>query len=370
MFSELITRAVAQLDNELPFVVYRKPKKTIVHSVFQKDAQLHLVDDFSESGFVFAPFDSDNQAILLPAHEVLSEAFIKKNDQSANKTIKDVDQNVQHDFYTELVKKAIVEIQNGAFKKVVLSRKLEVECRTLPLMLFEKILATYENAFCYLWYHPKVGLWLGATPEILLRTRGLRLTTMSLAGTTPYVAGEIPIWGIKEMEEQNMVTDYIVNTIKTRVDDLNLSETKAVRAGNLWHRRTEVSGNLKKSGLSEVIGALHPTPAVCGVPMASTKAFLLENENYDREFYTGFLGELNIQENLFEPNGAVRQTATNKTNAEKVTELFVNLRCLQLVNSIAQIYVGGGVTRDSVPEKEWQETVGKSKTMLSVLFDQ
>lgn len=365
MFSELISRAMAQLDSELPFVVYRKPNESLVHSIFQKDAELHLVDDFSETGFVFAPFDSDGKPVLLLAHEVWSETFISTKSPNLNGLVENLDQNNQHGFYVELVKNAIVEIQNEAFKKVVLSRKLEVECSMLPLDLFEKILATYKSAFCYLWYHPKVGLWLGATPEILLRTNGLRLTTMSLAGTKPYVNGEIPIWGVKEMEEQNMVTDYIVDAIETKVDDLNLSETKAVRAGNLWHLRTEVSGTLKKNGLSEVIRVLHPTPAVCGVPLLQTKTFLLENENYEREFYTGFLGELNRPGKHFGLNDGTKQTAALE---KKFTELFVNLRCLQLVNDTAQIYVGGGVTHDSIAEKEWQETVSKSKTMLSVLF--
>lgn len=360
---------MAQLDNELPFVVYRKPNESLVHAIFQKDAELHLVDDFSETGFVFAPFDSNSKPVLLPAHEVCSETFVDGKGSILNRITENLDQNEQHDFYVELVKNAIDEIQNKTFKKVVLSRKLEVACNLLPLDLFEKILATYENAFCYVWYHPKVGLWLGATPEILLRTHGLRLTTMSLAGTKPYLKGEMPIWGIKEMEEQKMVTDYIFNAIEAKVDDLKLSETKTVRAGNLWHLRTEVSGTLKKNGLSEVIRVLHPTPAVCGVPLSKTKAFLLENENYDREFYTGFLGELNRGGKHFELKDEVKQTATLKKNAEKATELYVNLRCLRLVDATAQIYVGGGVTHDSIAEKEWQETVSKSKTMLRVLFD-
>ena len=78
MFSELIVRAATQLDKDLPFVVYRRPSETVVHSVFQMDTHLHFVDDFSESGFVFAPFDSNKKAVLLPAHEVMSKTFVNK----------------------------------------------------------------------------------------------------------------------------------------------------------------------------------------------------------------------------------------------------------------------------------------------------
>ena len=95
----------------------------------------------------------------------------------------------------------------------------------------------------------------------------------------------------------------------------------------------------------------HPTPAVCGLPAKKAKNFILENENYNREFYSGFLGEINIP----------------KSTKNKKSHLFVNLRCMSLENNIARIYVGGGITKDSIPEKEWEETVSKSFTMKSVL---
>jgi isochorismate synthase len=95
-----------------------------------------------------------------------------------------------------------------------------------------------------------------------------------------------------------------------------------------------------------LIDALHPTPAVCGLPKESAKEFILENEGYDRSFYTGFLGELSVE---------------NRSN------LFVNLRCMQVKDATYYIYIGGGITSASVPEKEWEETVAKSKVMLRVL---
>ena len=91
---------------------------------------------------------------------------------------------------------------------------------------------------------------------------------------------------------------------------------------------------------------MHPTPAVCGLPKQSAKDFILQNENYNRDFYTGFLGEINI---------------LNKT------DLFVNLRCIQIVDNIAYIYIGCGITKDSIPDKEFLETVNKSITMKRVI---
>ena len=91
---------------------------------------------------------------------------------------------------------------------------------------------------------------------------------------------------------------------------------------------------------------VHPTPAVCGLPKNEAKVFILENEGYDREFYTGFFGELNLKGS---------------------SNLFVNLRCMQVLKNQLALYIGGGITIDSIPEKEWEETIAKSEVMLKVL---
>ncbi|WP_313791385.1 chorismate-binding protein [Lacinutrix neustonica] len=113
---------------------------------------------------------------------------------------------------------------------------------------------------------------------------------------------------------------------------------------------------------------MHPTPAVCGLPKATAKQFILENENYKREFYTGFLGELNCQERTSRNTNRrnVENNAYNLVNT--VSNLYVNLRCMQLSDVQASIYVGGGITKDSMPKKEWEETVNKAETMKKVLF--
>ena len=119
--------------------------------------------------------------------------------------------------------------------------------------------------------------------------------------------------------------------------------------------------------LYPVIEALHPTPAVCGFPKQKAKEFILQHENYNRQYYTGFLGELNLKQS--------RTRNTNRRNVENnayavvktYSNFYVNLRCMQLKNETALVYVGGGITRDSDPEKEWEETVNKTKTIGNVL---
>jgi isochorismate synthase len=106
------------------------------------------------------------------------------------------------------------------------------------------------------------------------------------------------------------------------------------------------------TSLKDVMNTLHPTPAVCGLPKAEAKQFLLQNEGYDREYYSGFLGELNYD---------------FATGEEGKTDLFVNLRCMKIEDNKAHLYIGCGITKDSDPEKEFVETVNKSMTMRRVL---
>ncbi len=336
-----------QLTAKLPFVVYRKPHDKDVNAVFQSDNEINHVDDFTETGFVFAPFAPGKKVILLRDDDRLQFPFLPNEVVNNGSRIIERSGKVEEG-YKELINDAIDEIKTGALAKVVLSRVLEVQHTHPPLELLKRILSTYPNAFCYLWYHPKVGMWLGATPEILLQLIGDRLTTMSLAGTMKYEGIKSPDWGKKERQEQELVTDYILSALQDKVVDIDKSDTETLRAGNLLHLRTKISGSLKHDHLREVVHALHPTPAICGFPKKRALNFILENEGYERQFYGGYLGELNL-------------------GHENSTAFYVNLRCMQKVGDKMKIYVGGGVTKDSDPTKEWLETVYKSETMLRVL---
>ena len=365
MDSDLFSKIEFQLSNKLPFVVYRKPKKSIITAILQHDNQLRRIEDYSEVGFVLAPFDSQPHAYYIQPDEILQEAVGPTSVRVQNTTTVHEDYVLKQN-HIELVKKGIDAIETGDFEKVVLSRSIRVECSRAPLELFKTLMYKYDSALKYLWYHPKLGMWLGATPEILLRVDNNRFTTMSLAGTRPFNQGTQVNWGQKEKVEQKLVTNYISNALKNVVANLEISKTETVRAGNLWHLRTKLSGTLNDN-LAEVVAALHPTPAVCGLPLKPAKDFILENEKYDRSFYTGFLGELNLK--IAQERTSDRKNVENKAyrSFRSVTEFFVNLRCAQLHTESVTVYVGGGITKDSIPELEWDETVAKSATILSII---
>ena len=299
MFSKLIESVTNQYTQNLPFVIYRKPNEQVVQAILQADDQVHQVTDFNSTGFVFAPFDSNESAILFAADTIQKATYDLKSNLKVRTSATFKEDSSQKEFHIDLIHKGIRQIQSGAFKKVVLSRMVATACETSPVELFKTLLHTYSSAFCYLWHHPEIGTWLGATPEILLKTENNKFTTMSLAGTKKYIEGQVPEWGSKELEEQQLVTDYISNALDKTISNVKVSDRESARAGNLWHLRTKLTGIIEKGSLSSIIKALHPTPAVCGMPMQPTQNFILANENYNREYYTGFLGELNFKEDNY-----------------------------------------------------------------------
>ncbi len=349
-FESFLLKAEDHLNRKLPFVLYSKPSDPSVKGIFQKDDHCHTLSNFTEGGFVFAPFNSKQPSVVLRPDELLNTSY--RSGQSGHNNLQQPLQtdSKAHEYHLDLVASGIAKIEALELEKVVLSRRMEVSCDQSPIEIFQSLLNKYPAAYCYLWYHPNIGLWLGASPEILVSIDDTQLETMSLAGTFPYKKNKLPVWTAKEQQEQGFVTSYLLEALQPFTTKLEIVENKAVRAGGLWHLRSRITGLLSNNELGSVISAVHPTPAVCGIPREEATTFILENEGYDREYYTGYLGELNL-------------------DGQPSCKLYVNLRCMQLVNGKALIYIGGGITAESDPQREWDETVAKSNTMLNALFN-
>jgi isochorismate synthase len=372
MFDELKN----QHQNNLPFVVFRPPNAQRTKYYLQKDDKLNTINDFTEQGFLFAPFNAfeSGKIVLFPVAncEVNSIEISSKNSYlNANQ----IEQNssVVTDEYLNLIDTALNEIKSGSLKKVVLSQQFSFQLKDLePFDIFERMVNKYPTAFVYCWFHPKVGTWLGATPETLLTIDGNYLTTMSLAGTQKYNENKKVVWQKKELEEQQIVTHYILNQLKAsgvQSDQITSNEVNTIRAGNLWHLQTKIDAQINTSSFSleKLLSNLHPTPAVCGEPKLQAYQFILSNEGYDRLYYTGFLGEINIFKSLERNKRTSNIENSAYKSVSKITKLYVNLRCMQIINKQAIIYVGGGITKDSKPDNEWQELIAKLQTVKSVL---
>ena len=261
--------------------------------------------------------------------------------------------------YTQLGRTGVAAIEEKAVVKVVSSRatRRALPAGFDPLVAFAELSEKYPRAFVSLVSVPGVGTWLGATPEVLAEvTADGMFHTMALAATQPITAEVTPrtaIWRQKEIEEQALVARYIVNCFKQlRLREYHETGPRTVIAGQLLHLRTDFEVNLKQVPFpslgTDMLRLLHPTSAVGGMPKAAALDFLQAHEGYDRAYYSGFLGPVNVV-------------------AAGVAHLYVNLRCLQVRTTEAILYAGTGLTVDSDPAREWQETELKLQTIATVL---
>jgi isochorismate synthase len=350
-YPQLAEKALLHFEKKMPFVLYSLPDSSEIIGVFQKDSNLYLAELLDESAFVLAPFDTKGNVVQIPKETSDIEVCKKipvQLEMGGSVTIGEDETDKK--LHTALISKAIASIKSGYTQKIVVSRKKELHLKEFDLLkLTESLFSQNPSAFRYIWYHPETSLWCGATPEILLKTNGTAFSTMALAGTQKIDKKSIIFWEKKEKKEQQWVVDAIVENLLDKTTALNVSKTQTHFAGDLAHLRTDIRGVLtsSKQALKKVVTALHPTPAVCGTPTVKAQNFIAKNEAYDREFYTGFLGMLDSNTHT--------------------TELFVNLRCIKIEGTQATLYVGGGITEDSQPEAEWEETHHKLQTMAKVL---
>jgi isochorismate synthase len=382
------------LSEGFPIALWQLPKtneKQLIIDLSGRASRMKVDLEEMPSGFVMSPFEGESLFIKSDLHysfgadnhqvndsSVEQEVFEKQYLQYSEEEIKEVESKQIHpDFdteeknfgqynemcFAEMVSNAITAIENGEVQKVVLSRTKNI---TLPdtfevIEAFQKLCVAYPNAFVSLVYLPEFQcFWLGATPETLVvMDKDGKFRTMSLAGTQSAVGanneklsvGEIR-WSHKEIEEQALVSRYIIECFKKiRLREYQESGPKTVQAGNLMHLRTDYVVDTQVLDFPQLgtvmLELLHPTSAVCGMPKASALRIIAEQELHDREFYSGFLGPVNIREE---------------------SHLFVNLRTMKIVGKEATFYAGCGITEDSNPMKEWYETEMKIETLMSIVL--
>jgi isochorismate synthase len=364
-------KVIAQFEQELPFVCFAKDSE--LKAYFQKNAALNTISNFNRSGFVFTPFTNHHPSVIFETDTTETiKADIEDYKIEIDQSFRDLSTDESSAFdkkqeHLDLVTRAVEHINSSDVRKIVCSRQIVITHKIHPILTFQKLYQKYPGAFCYCWYHPKVGLWLGASPEQFVHVERRNLRTVALAGTQSKAAFPKAKWSPKEVEEQQMVTDYILSVLEKYSNTVHVGQLETVAAGNLWHLKTKINARIDDTKLSNVLKDLHPTSAVCGLPKEESLDFILKHEGYDRAYYTGFLGELNVKKVLNRTNRRRNQEFQAIKSITSITDLYVNLRCMQIKDNQVIIYVGGGITKDSDPEAEFFETLSKSQTMLNVL---
>ncbi|MDA8850074.1 chorismate-binding protein [Flavobacteriaceae bacterium] len=352
-----------------PFVLFSKPEHRSLKSYIQTNTETYRIDDYSESGFVFAPFDSAKDSFYIPLENSMV-IELEHLDFDAKFKPNHLDRIEPVDDHLKLVSTAIDTINTTDLEKVVLSRAFKFNLQSSnPIEIFKSLAQTYPSAFTYCWFHPQTGFWFGASPESLLKLEGRSLTTMALAGTQTFNPAKDIEWDIKNKDEHAFVTDYLVDVLSNYLEPIKTSGPHTLRAGELLHLQTHITGRLKSTdySLKELLRAMHPTPAVCGTPRQMALEYVFLNEAYDREFYAGFFGELNVPtEQTFRNSKKNIENRAYQPN-RKSTHLAVNLRCMKLDGYLATLYSGGGITKNSDPLTECIEIQNKIQTIKKVL---
>lgn len=256
--------------------------------------------------------------------------------------------------YVAAVRAARDAIRAGSLDKVVLARTLMLCFERAPDVrsLLAWLRAADPHAYTYAF-----GEMIGATPELLVERRGEIVRAEPLAGSArrgrddddDAAAAEALLQSGKDHAEHSYVVDAIRAALQPLCRDLSVeSQPSLLATSRVWHLRTRFEGRLRAPGASalSLAAALHPTPAVCGTPVAAAAAMIRDLEPVDRGFYAGLVGWC---------------------DAAGDGEWAIQLRCGHVRGATMRLHAGAGIVADSDPEAELAETDAKFDVLRAAL---
>ncbi len=310
---------------------YRFPKGEIQ----KMTGTFNKVENFSgQNGFVVADFNLKEKYIFVEKEFDGTNLFFSSENVKC----------LSKEEYLKCASDFLQKLKKQKLSKAIFSRVKQIDNSFDIRDLFDHLCVSYPNALVYLISSPLFGTWIGATPEILLESTNGNAKTIALAGT---LSNDSPDkWSTKEIEEQQYVTDFVQEQLENSViKNVRISKRDELTAGPVKHLRTQFQFEIAQKEILTLVENLHPTPAVSGLPRKESLALIEEVEKHQRKFYAGVIGLI----------------------SENETNLFVNLRCAEIQEDKSFLYLGGGFTKDSNLEKEWNETERKAETLLNVM---
>jgi isochorismate synthase len=262
--------------------------------------------------------------------------------------------------YEMTVATALGAIDAGEVEKVVLARTLVVEADSPidPRLVARRLSAVESGSYVFLVALPGGSSSLvGASPELLVRRRGMKVSSDPLAGTaqrSPDRARDAEIArqlldAVKEQREHRLTAEAVADALAPFCSKLVVDrEPSLTSTATLWHLQTSVRGTLKPDAPDAltIAAALHPTPAVCGTPRAAAAGLIARLEGFDRRFYSGLVGWV---------------------DGRGDGEWALTLRCAEISGSTARLHAGAGIVAGSEPAAEDLETEAKFGILLRAL---
>ncbi len=268
--------------------------------------------------------------------------------------------------YAEGVRRALALIDDGELGKVVLARCLELTADQpvgVPALLTRLVrLNPAAHAFAVdvsAPGDPAPRTLVGASPELLVSRRGHEVVANPLAGSLPRVADEAEnrrrvaalLASAKDRAEHAHVSAQVAEVLGRFCTDLDVPEPTVIGTPTMWHLSTRITGRLARpddpgASALALAEALHPTPAVCGVPVERARAAIAELEPEDRGYYSGLVGW---------------------TDASGDGEWVVTIRSAEVCDRTVRLFAGAGIVAGSDPAAEVVETSAKFRTLLRAL---
>jgi isochorismate synthase len=334
------------LEKKLVFALWSLPGSTAWQGIAEEKSTPLSSLSAQSNGFVVAPYERDDAFKFIEKEILISS--IELTDAEADDLFreytlkKDPGHCVSKADYLLQCNHIINEIKKGKASKVVLSRIKKAQGPVNPILLFQRLLEKYPMAMVFM-YSFGEEIWFGASPETLLKIEDDGFSTMALAGSKSIESTRA--WSEKEVMEQRYVESYIEDILKKEELHFTKEGPSSIAAGPVLHLQSTYKGKLANSSYLSLLKALHPTPAVCGIPLNAARKIIKDSEKHQRMDYCGYVGPLE--------NGKA--------------SLFVNLRSAVYSDQQIYLFLGGGITEDSDPEEEWKETELKAQTLLSIL---
>ncbi|WP_432533773.1 isochorismate synthase [Kineococcus arenarius] len=267
--------------------------------------------------------------------------------------------------YAAAVTTALLRLraEDDELGKVVLGRLLDVQVpRPVDVRaVLTRLLAADPGAFVYAVDLPGAGpaprTLVGASPELLVARSGRRVTACPLAGSAPRCADPAEdrrraralLASAKDLAEHAVVADAVRAALAPLCVDLDVPAEPGLRSSaTMWHLATPVTGVLADPATTslDLLAAMHPTPAVCGVPPAAARRAIADLEPFDRGYFTGAVGWC---------------------DADGDGEWAVTIRCAEVQGGSVRLFAGAGVVAASDPAAEVAETAAKFRTSLAAL---
>nr|WP_246361250.1 isochorismate synthase [Haloechinothrix aidingensis] len=264
------------------------------------------------------------------------------------------------------VQRALTALGEGDLRKVVLARALDISftADVDPACLLHNLVRDNTGGYTYAVELPRPAdgspgprSLVGASPELLVRRSGTRVSAHPHAGSAPRSAdadidrrnAEALLGSAKDHAEHAMVTEAVVAALRPLCRRIDVPPAPSLMStSTMWHLGTAITGELRDEGISalRLAAALHPTPAVCGTPTPAARSLVGELEPFERDYYAGAVGWVD--------------TAGDG-------EWAVAIRCAQVAERSLRLYSGGGIVAGSDPDAELAETSAKFQTLLRAM---